>query len=153
MVYYGINSRKIVWFGIFWLVCPKYHLWGIFPTQFLSKNTNFISEFKDIEKSRFLKFTVLLYTAHCILLAWEGYKKSILAIFSQFWQNLVWRGILTQYQHCQAQITKFCTSRPQNHPQYCLPQIVVNGYSCQITATAQTNGLYTLPPIQLKDIE
>ena len=27
------------------LVCPKYHLWGIFPTQFLSKNTNFMSEF------------------------------------------------------------------------------------------------------------
>ena len=52
MVCYCINSRKIVWFGMFWLDYPKYHLWGIFPTQFLSKNTNFISEFKNIEKKR-----------------------------------------------------------------------------------------------------
>ena len=33
----------------FWLDCPKYHLWGIFPTQFLLKNTNFKSELKNIE--------------------------------------------------------------------------------------------------------
>ena len=35
MVYYRTNSRKLVWFGKIWLVSPKYHLWGIFPTQFL----------------------------------------------------------------------------------------------------------------------
>ena len=61
MVYYRANSRKIIWFGIFWLVCPKYHLWGIFSTQCLFKNTKFISELKNIEKYRYLKFTVLLH--------------------------------------------------------------------------------------------
>ena len=50
MAYYRTNSSKLVWFGIIWLVCPKYHLWGIFPTQFLSKNTNFMSEFKNMGK-------------------------------------------------------------------------------------------------------
>ena len=53
MVYYRLNSHKIVWFGIFWLDYPKYHLWGILSTQFLSKNTNFILEFKIIEKKEF----------------------------------------------------------------------------------------------------
>ena len=61
MVYYCTNSHKLVWFGIIWLVCPKYHLWGIFPTQFLSKNTNFMSELKNIGKYEVLKFTIPSY--------------------------------------------------------------------------------------------
>ena len=48
MVYYRTNSRKLVWFGMIWLVCPKYHLWGIFPTQFWPKNTNFVAELNNI---------------------------------------------------------------------------------------------------------
>ena len=48
MVYY----RKIVWFGKFWLDCPKYHLWGIFVTQFLSKNTYFISKILKMFKNK-----------------------------------------------------------------------------------------------------
>ena len=48
MVYYCTNSRKHVWFGITWLVSRKYHLWDIFPTQFLPKNTYFVSESKNI---------------------------------------------------------------------------------------------------------
>ena len=61
MVYYCTNSRKLVWFGIFWLLCPKYQLWGIFPTQFLSKITNFVSELENIGKYKFLKFTIPSY--------------------------------------------------------------------------------------------
>ena len=60
MVYYRANSRKIVWFGIFLLFCLKYNLWGIFPTQFLLNNSNFVSELENIGKYRFLKFTTLL---------------------------------------------------------------------------------------------
>ena len=48
MVYHHTNLSKLVWFGIIWLVFAKYHLWGIFPTQFLPKNTNFVSESKNI---------------------------------------------------------------------------------------------------------
>ena len=58
MVYYRTNSSKLVWFGIIWLVFAKYHLWGIFPTQFLSKITNFVSEVENIGKYKFLKFTI-----------------------------------------------------------------------------------------------
>ena len=58
MVYYRANSSKLVWFGIILLVCPKYHIWGIFPTQFLSKITNFVSEVENIGKYKFLKFTI-----------------------------------------------------------------------------------------------
>ena len=58
MVYYRTNSFKLVWFGIISLVCPKYHVWGIFPTQFLSKITNFVSEVENIGKYKFLKFTI-----------------------------------------------------------------------------------------------
>ena len=36
------------------------HLLGIFPTQFLSKSTNFISKLKNIEKYEILKVTMLL---------------------------------------------------------------------------------------------
>ena len=61
MVYYRTNSSKLVWFGIIWLVFAKYHLWGIFPTQFLSKNTNFMSELKNIGKYEVLKFTIPSY--------------------------------------------------------------------------------------------
>ena len=35
MDYYRLFSRKLVWFGIFWVSHPKIDLWGIFPTQFL----------------------------------------------------------------------------------------------------------------------
>ena len=61
MVYYRANSSKLVWFGIILLVCPKYHVWGIFPTQFLSKITNFVSEVENIGKYKFLKFTIPSY--------------------------------------------------------------------------------------------
>ena len=61
MVYYRTNSRKLVWFGIIWLVCPKHHLWGIFPTQFLSKNSNSMSELKNIGKYEVFKFTIPSY--------------------------------------------------------------------------------------------
>ena len=40
------------------LVCPKYHVWDVFPTQFLSKITNFVSEVENIGKYKFLKFTI-----------------------------------------------------------------------------------------------
>ena len=43
-VYYRINLGKIDWFGKFWFACPKYHLWGIFPILFLSKNTKVFFE-------------------------------------------------------------------------------------------------------------
>ena len=58
IVYYRSNSSKLAWFGIIWLVCPKHYLWGIFSTQFLSKNANFMSEFKKIGKYEVLKFTI-----------------------------------------------------------------------------------------------
>ena len=58
MVYYCSNSSKLVWFGIILLVCPKYHIWVIFPAQFLSKITNFVSEVETIGKYKFLKFTI-----------------------------------------------------------------------------------------------
>ena len=61
MIYYCTNSRKLVGFGIIWLVCPKHHLWGIFPTQFLSKNTNFMSKLKNIGKCEVLRFTIPSY--------------------------------------------------------------------------------------------
>ena len=61
MVYYRTNSSRLVWFGIIWLVFAKYHLWGIFPTQFLSKITNFVSEVENIGKYKFLKFTIPSY--------------------------------------------------------------------------------------------
>ena len=48
------------------------------------------------------------FSAHCILLAWEGYKKSILPFFARFWWNLVWSIVWAHYQHCHAQIIKFC---------------------------------------------
>ena len=38
----------------------KIDLWGIFFTQFLSKNSIFISELKNIENLKFWKFTFLL---------------------------------------------------------------------------------------------
>ena len=60
IVYYCTNSSKLVWFGMIWLVFAKYHLWGIFPTQFLPKNTNFVSELENNGKYEFLKFTTLL---------------------------------------------------------------------------------------------
>ena len=44
MVYYCTNSRKLVWFGMISLLCPKYHLRCIFLTQFLPKNTYFVPE-------------------------------------------------------------------------------------------------------------
>ena len=43
-----------------WLVFAKYHLWGIFPTQFLPKNINFVAELENGGKYEFLKFTTLL---------------------------------------------------------------------------------------------
>ena len=58
MVYNRANLSKLVWFGIILLLRPKYHLWGIFPTQFLSKITNFVSEVENIGKYKFLKFTI-----------------------------------------------------------------------------------------------
>ena len=61
MVYYRTNSRKIVWFGIFLFFCPKYDLYGIFPTHFLSKITNFVSEVENIGKYKFSKFTIPSY--------------------------------------------------------------------------------------------
>ena len=61
MVYYRSNSSKLVQTRLIWLVCPKYHLSGIFPTQFLSKNTNFMSELKNIGKYEVLKFTISSY--------------------------------------------------------------------------------------------
>ncbi len=61
LVYYRTNSSKLVWFGIILLVRPKYHLWGIFSTQFLSKITNFVSEVENIGKYKFLKFTIPSY--------------------------------------------------------------------------------------------
>ena len=39
---------------------PKIDVWGIFPTQFLSQNTNFKSELKNVNKHGILKFTLLL---------------------------------------------------------------------------------------------
>ena len=56
-------------------------------------------------------------TAHCSLLAWEGYKKSAFVIFTWFWQNLVWSGFFAHYQHWQAWIIKFFTCRPKINPQ------------------------------------
>ena len=35
-------------------------VWGIFPTQLLSQNTNFKSELKNVNKHGILKFTLLL---------------------------------------------------------------------------------------------
>ena len=61
MVCYRANLSKLVWFGIILLVCPKYHVWVIFPTQFLSKITNFVSEVENIGKYKFLKFTIPSY--------------------------------------------------------------------------------------------
>ena len=61
MVYYRANSSKLVWFGIISLVCLKFHLWGIFSTQFLSKITNFVSEVENIGKYKYLKFTIASY--------------------------------------------------------------------------------------------
>ena len=52
MVYYLANSCKIVWFGISWMLCPKYRIWGIFPTHFLFKKYNFyirISKYWEIQ--------------------------------------------------------------------------------------------------------
>ena len=39
---------------------------------------------------------------------------SILTIFARFCDNFAWSGLLAHYQ---PQITKFCTFRPQIHPQ------------------------------------
>ena len=61
MVYYRANLSKLIWFGIILLVYAKYHVWVIFPTQFLSKITNFVSAVKNIGKYKFWKFTIPSY--------------------------------------------------------------------------------------------
>ena len=43
-----------------WVPVPKIDVWGIFPTQLLSQNTNFKSELKNVNKHGILKFTLLL---------------------------------------------------------------------------------------------
>ena len=59
MIYCWLFSPDVALFGIIWVFYPKNDVWGIFPTQFLSKNTNFQSELKKIEKHGFLKLTSL----------------------------------------------------------------------------------------------
>ena len=58
--YYRFFSHKLVWFGIIWVLIPKIDVWGIFPTQLLSENTNFQSKLKNVNKHGILKFTLLL---------------------------------------------------------------------------------------------
>ena len=57
---YWFFSRKLVWFGMIWVPVPKIDVWGIFPTQILSQNTNFKSELKIVNKHGIFKFTLLL---------------------------------------------------------------------------------------------
>ena len=69
--YYRFFSRKLVWFGITRVLLPKIDLWGIFPTQFLSLNTNFHSELRNGHKHGiFRKFRkaglkLVIFQLHC----------------------------------------------------------------------------------------
>ena len=50
MDYYRFFSRKFVWFGIFWVRVRNIDIWGIFPTQFSSLDTNLLSKLQILIK-------------------------------------------------------------------------------------------------------
>ena len=83
MDYYWFFSRKLVWFGMIWVPVPKIDVWGIFPTQFLSQNTNFKSELKNVNKHGILKFTLLLTK-----LEHKVFQNSMVLTKSQNWPQI-----------------------------------------------------------------
>ena len=83
MDYYRLFSRKLVWFGMIWVPVPKIDVWGIFPTQFLSQNTNFKSELKNVNKHGILKFTLLL-----IKLEHKVFQNSMVLTKSHNWPQI-----------------------------------------------------------------
>ena len=83
MDYYWFFSRKLVWFGMIWVPVPKIDVWGIFPTQLLSQNTNFKSELKNVNKHGILKFTLLL-----IKLEHKEFQNSMVLTKSHNWPQI-----------------------------------------------------------------
>ena len=83
MDYYWFFSHKLVWFGMIWVPVPKIDVWGIFPTQLLSQNTNFKSELKNVNKHGILKFTLLL-----IKLEHKVFQNSMVLTKSHNWPQI-----------------------------------------------------------------